>query len=186
MTTAAIPNLFEKEISSQQIFAGNFIKVMRDEVELPNGTHSSREYIKHGGAVAVFALDKNQNLVMERQYRHPVRQVAIEVPAGKIDPNEELLTCGKRELLEETGYIAHQWTYLGEILPCIGYSTEKIYFFLAEKLEYRAQSLDEGEFLEVYLQPLQEVLREAYTGKITDGKTLAGLMLLQGYLQQHS
>lgn len=65
MTTAVIPNLFEKEISSQQIFAGNFIKVMRDEVELPNGAHSSREYIKHGGAVAVFALDENQNLVRE-------------------------------------------------------------------------------------------------------------------------
>lgn len=179
-------NLIEKEISSQQIFAGNFIKVMRDTVELPDGRHSTREYINHNGAVAVFALDENQNLVMERQYRHPVKQVMVEVPAGKIDPNEELLTCGKRELLEETGYLAHQWTYLGEILPCIGYSTEKIYFFLAEKLEYTQQSLDEGEFLEVYLQPLHELIQDAYTGKISDAKTLAGLMLLQGHLQQRT
>ncbi|MDD3266659.1 MAG: NUDIX hydrolase [Burkholderiales bacterium] len=178
-------HLVEKPISSEPIFAGNFMKVMRDTVELPNGRHAFREYIKHSGAVAIFALDKDNNIVMERQYRTPVSQVMIEVPAGKIDAGEDYLTCGKRELLEETGYVSDKWDYLGEILPCIGYSTEKIVFYVARDVVFTEAKLDEGEFLEVYTQPLDELLTDAYNGKITDGKTLAGLLLLNGYLAKN-
>lgn len=177
-------HLIEKQISSQQIFAGNFMKVMRDVVELPDGKQSQREYIKHSGAVAIFALDKDNNIVMERQYRTPVSQIMIEVPAGKLDAGEDHLTCGKRELLEETGYISDEWDYLGEILPCIGYSTEKIIFYVARNVEFTEAKLDEGEFLEVYKQPLAELMDDVYNGKITDGKTLAGLLLLNGYLMR--
>lgn len=179
-------HLVETQISSAQIFTGNFMKVMRDVVELPNGKFSEREYIKHSGAVAVIALDNENNIIMEKQYRHPVKQVMIELPAGKIDSNEDVLECGKRELLEETGYIADNWTYLGEILPCIGYSTERIHFYLAENITFTKAKLDDGEFLDVYKQPLQDVINEAYSGKITDAKTLSGLMLLIGHINKGS
>lgn len=177
-------HLVETLVSSEQIFKGGFMQVMCDVVKLPNGALSKREYIKHNGAVAVFAIDQDNNLIMEKQYRHPVQEVMFEIPAGKIDPNEDLLECGKRELLEETGYIAHNWVYLGEILPCIGYSTEKITFFVASELEFSGAKLDEGEFLEVYKQPLDELLVDISAGKIRDGKTLAGLMLLMGHLKR--
>lgn len=177
-------HLIEKSIASQQIFNGNFMKVMRDIVELPSGKQAEREYIKHSGAVAVFALDKENNIILERQYRTPVSQIMIEVPAGKIDAGEDYLTCGKRELLEETGYVSDEWDYLGEILPCIGYSTEKIVFYVAHNVVLTKANLDEGEFLEVYKQPLSELINDAYNGKITDGKTLAGLLLLNGYLMR--
>lgn len=175
-------HLTEKLLDSQEVFHGNFMRVMRDRVELPDGRQSEREYIKHSGAVAVFALDRDRNIILERQFRHPVGQVMIEIPAGKIDYNEDTLTCGKRELLEETGYIAHKWTYLGEILPCIGYSTERIVFYVAEDIELTEANLDDGEFLEVYKEPLDEFIRKAKSGEIQDAKTLAGLMMLFGYL----
>jgi ADP-ribose pyrophosphatase len=179
-------NLIEKQLSSEQIFQGSFIKVFCDTVELPNGNTAIREYVKHSGAVAVLALDNDNNLIMERQYRHPVAQIMYELPAGKLDPNEDELTCGRRELVEETGYVASEWILLGECLPCIGYSNERIIYFLARGLAFTEQRLDDGEFLEVIKQPLDEVIELAYQGKINDSKTLAGLMLLQGYLRNNA
>ena len=116
-------HLIEKPLTSENIFNGNFINVYRDTVELPSGKIAEREYIKHPGAVAVLAIDNESNIIMERQFRHPVGKIMYEIPAGKIDPNEDELTCGRRELVEETGYVAQNWTLLGECLPCIGYSS---------------------------------------------------------------
>jgi ADP-ribose pyrophosphatase len=177
-------HLIEKTITSEQVFAGNFMRVYRDSVELPNGKTSTREYIRHSGAVAILALDDENNLIMERQYRHPVGRVVYEIPAGKLDPNEDELSCGRRELVEETGYVAKEWILLGECLPCIGYSSERIVYYLARDLAYTEQNLDDGEFLDVIKQPLTEVMNLAYTGQIPDSKTLAGLMLLQGHLNR--
>lgn len=178
-------HLIEKTLSSSLTFQGSFMRVMQDIVELPDGSESIREYIKHPGAVAILALDDEDNLLMERQYRHCVAQVIYEIPAGKLDPHEDLLTCGRRELAEETGYVAKEWIYLGECLPCIGYSTEKIVYYLAKGLAYTGQNLDKGEFLEVVKQPLSEIFELAFNGKIADSKTLSGLMLLYGYLKRH-
>ena len=179
-------NLIENLLTSEQVFQGNFIKVYRDSVELPGGKTATREYVKHSGAVAVLALDDDNNLIMERQYRHPVGQIIYEIPAGKLDAPEDELTCGRRELVEETGYVAREWILLGECLPCIGYSNERIVYFLARGLAYTQQNLDDGEFLEVIKQPLDEVITMAYRGEIQDSKTLAGLMLLQGYLMRNA
>lgn len=174
-------HLIETTISSKQSFQGSFMQVMHDVVQLPDGSHSIREYIQHPGAVAVLAMDDDKNLIMERQYRYCVRQVIYEIPAGKLDPDEDELTCGKRELLEETGYEAKEWIKLGECLPCIGYSNERIIYYLAKGLTYSGQKLDVGEFLEVVKQPLEEIYEMAISGQIPDSKTLSGLMLLYGY-----
>lgn len=178
-------HLIETAISSITSFHGSFLQVMQDVVQLPTGQHAIREYIKHPGAVAILALDSNNNLLMERQYRYSVRQIIYEIPAGKLDPDEDELSCGQRELLEETGYQAQNWVRLGECLPCVGYSNEKIIYYLATKLNYKQQQLDAGEFLEVVKQPFSEVYTMAIQGQITDSKTLCGLMLLYGYLHQH-
>ncbi|MEN9946540.1 MAG: hypothetical protein RLZZ293_926 [Pseudomonadota bacterium] len=175
-------HLIEQALSSSQIFQGKFIQAYRDEVQLPNGKIAWREYIKHPGAVAILALDEQNNLIMERQYRHPVQRVIYEIPAGKLDPHESELSCGQRELLEETGYQAGQWILLGECLPCVGYSDERIVYYLAQDLVYTEQQLDDGEFLEVVKQPFSQILELAYTGQIVDSKSLAGIILLQGYL----
>lgn len=182
--TMSDQHLIEKPLTSEQIFQGLFLKIYHDTVELPNGKIAQREYIKHSGAVAVLAIDNENNIIMERQYRHPVGQIMYELPAGKIDPNEDDLTCGRRELVEETGYVASEWTLLGECLPCIGYSNERIVYFLAQNLNFTASNLDDGEFVEVVKQPLDKVFAMAFSGQIKDSKTLSGLMLLYGHLNK--
>ncbi len=176
-------NLNEKLITSEQMFQGSFINLFRDTVELPNGKLTTREYIRHNGAVAILALDQHNNIIMERQYRHAVAKVIYEIPAGKLEPHEDELTCARRELIEESGYVATNWQFLGEALPCIGYSNERIVYYLATGLSFIGQNLDEGEFLEIILQPLEEVFNQAFRGQLADGKTITGLMLLYGHLQ---
>lgn len=174
-------NLNEILVSSERVFAGEFMQVMRDYVSLPNGRTAVREYIKHSGAAAIIAITTNQEIVLEYQYRHPVGKVMLEIPAGKLDPNEDDLAAAKRELFEETGYSSEKWTKLGTCLPCIGYSNEKITYFLAENVIPGSATLDEGELLETHLMPIDKFMQLAYSGQIEDSKTLAGLILYQGY-----
>ena len=178
--------LVEKLLSSKKLFKGSFFEVTHDIVELPDGKTASREYIIHNGAVAIIAITKNNNIVIERQYRHPVRQIMLEIPAGKLEINEDPLEAAKRELSEETGYSASNWIELGSCLPCIGYSSEKITYYLATELNLGSTHLDEGEFVETLTMPFNDFLGMVYNGEISDTKTIAGIMLYQGYLQKNS
>ncbi|MCC2645012.1 MAG: hydrolase [Burkholderiales bacterium] len=175
-------HLEETLIDSKQIARGKWIKITHDTVNLPDGTTAFREYIKHSGAVAIIAITKDKQIVLEYQYRHPVNKVMLEIPAGKLEPDEDPLNAAKRELQEETGYNSGSWLELGSCFPCIGYSNEQITYYLAENLIAGIPNLDEGEFLETTLMDIDKCFDLAYSGKITDGKTLAGLMLYQGYL----
>lgn len=179
-------NLIESLLEQQTVFSGRFMQVQCDSVRLPDGGVAVREYIRHPGAVAVLALTAAGELVLERQYRHPVGRVMVEIPAGKFDPGESAQACAERELQEETGYRAQRWTCLGEALACIGYSDERIVYFLAEELSAGAHRLDHGEFVETYTQPLAEVLLAAASGEINDSKTLVGLFWLQAHLMHQS
>ncbi|MDF0605344.1 NUDIX hydrolase [Neisseriaceae bacterium TC5R-5] len=174
--------LFEKELSSELVYQGSFLKVYKDRVALPDEHISTREYIQHPGAVAILALTAGGELILERQYRYPARCVFIEIPAGKIDAGEAPLSTAQRELLEETGYSAASWTYLGSAHPCIAYSDEMISYYVAEDLTFSARQLDEGEFLEVFTQPVEQVLAMALTGEICDSKSIVGLHWLAAYL----
>ena len=127
----------EKRISGEIVYAGNFIEVHRDVVRLPDGSQATRDYIRHPGAVAIVALTEAGEVVLERQYRYPVTRDMVEIPAGKLEAGEDHLETGKRELLEETGYSAAQWTYLGQIHNAIGYSDEAIELWMATGLEKR-------------------------------------------------
>jgi ADP-ribose pyrophosphatase len=175
-------DLKETQLDSELMYDGNFIRVLKDRVRLPDGTVSSREYITHPGAVAVLAMLDNGNLVMERQYRYPLHREFIELPAGKIDHGEDILICAQRELLEETGYVAKEWIHLTTAWPCIGYADERMEYFLARGLTHRGSRLDEGEFLEVFELSLQEAMEWMRLGKISDSKTIVGLFWLEKYL----
>jgi ADP-ribose pyrophosphatase len=176
-------DLKETRLDSELMYDGNFIQVRKDNVLLPDGEVRSREYINHPGAVAVLALLDNGNLVMERQYRYPPQREFIELPAGKIDHGEDILVCAKRELLEETGYVASEWTHLTTAWPCIGYADERMEYFLARGLTHQGSSLDDGEFLEVFELSLQEAIEWIRLGKINESKTIVGLFWLEKYLK---
>jgi ADP-ribose pyrophosphatase len=175
--------LKETQIDTQLVYEGSFIQVHKDNVLLPDGSTSTREYLKHPGAVAIIALLDNGNLIMERQFRYAPQQEFIELPAGKIDLGEDALVTAQRELLEETGYVASEWTHLSTAWPCIGYADERMEYFLARGLTYQGRQLDEGEFLEVFeLSPVDAIdwIRQ---GKITDSKTIVGLFWMEKMLK---
>ncbi|MDH3320810.1 MAG: NUDIX hydrolase [Betaproteobacteria bacterium] len=173
-------DLGETRIDGEVVFAGRLLKVHRDRVRLPDGNQALREYIRHPGAVAMVALFEDGRVLLERQFRYPLGREFIEIPAGKLEPGEEHLATAKRELLEETGYVAAEWRRLGLIHNAIGYSDEGIEIWLARGLELRGQQLAQGEFLEVFALPLAEAQAMARDGRITDVKTIAGLLWMEG------
>lgn len=178
-------DLTEHCISSETIATGGLLTVKRDQVRLPNGNNSVREYVEHPGAVVIVPMQPNGHVVLERQYRYPLHQTFIELPAGKIDANEAVLTTGQRELLEETGFTAKNWVKLGLQHPCIGYSNEVIHIYLASDLVAGSHQRDEDETLEVFEVKFAECLRMIQSGEITDGKTIVALLLAEKYLQLH-
>ena len=179
-------HLFEEKTAGKELFQGEFLHAFRDTVRLPDGTMASRDYVLHPGAVMVIALLEDApgslRVVLERQYRYPVRRVMIEFPAGKLDPGEEVLACAQRELLEETGYSARQWARAGVLHPVISYSTEFIDIWFARGLSLGPRHLDAGEFLDVFTATSTELLQWCQGGAVTDAKTLAGALWLQNVL----
>jgi ADP-ribose pyrophosphatase len=169
-------HLRESSVASEEVFAGKLLLVRRDTVRLPDGKQASREYVVHPGAVVMIAELPNGKLLFERQFRYPLDRVFLELPAGKIHPGEDTLITAKRELQEETGYVADQWHYLGVIHPCIGYSDERIEIFFARGLSHVGHALDDGEFLEVHELALGEAIDAVRDGRLTDGKSVAGLL----------
>ncbi|HEX7055188.1 MAG TPA: NUDIX hydrolase [Burkholderiales bacterium] len=169
-------DLTEHFVSGERVFAGKLLKVHRDVVRLPDGSHGEREYIRHPGAVAIVALFDDGRVLLERQFRYPQRREFIEIPAGKLEPAEPPLETAKRELLEETGYSAADWTRLGVVHTAIAYTDEAIEIFRARNLTRGAAKPDAGEFLEIFTVPFAEAIAMVRDGRITDVKTVAALL----------
>jgi ADP-ribose pyrophosphatase len=169
-------HLIESTVRREEVFSGKLLRIRRDIVRLPDGKTASREFVSHPGAVLVIAQLDNGKLLFERQFRYPLNRVFLELPAGKIHPGEDILLTARRELREETGYEAQSWHYLGLIHPCIGYSDERIEIFFARGLTYVGDCRDDGEFLEVLEIEPAEALEAVREGRLTDGKSVAGLL----------
>jgi ADP-ribose pyrophosphatase len=174
-----VKDLTEHFVSGEQVYDGDLLKVYRDKVRLPDGKTAGREYIRHPGAVAIVPLFDDGRVLLERQFRYPHRREFIEVPAGKVDPGEPHLETARRELLEETGYIAAEWRSLGVIHTAIAYTDEVIELFSARKLTLRERRLDDGEFLELLIVEFKEAIQMIRDGRITDAKTVAALLLYE-------
>lgn len=175
--------LKERLLASRRAFQGRVIALRVDDVELPDGRHSTREIVEHPGAVAVVALDGEGNLLLVRQYRHAAGKELVEIPAGKIDAGEEPMAAAERELAEETGHSARCWDYLGKAFTTPGFTTEVMHFFLARDLRpAEGFQADEDELIEVEKRPWDQVLAEL--AGFEDGKTLAGIALARAFLSR--
>jgi ADP-ribose pyrophosphatase len=168
--------LTETRVAGEAVYDGVLLHVRRDTVRLPDGRTAVREYIEHPGAVTILPILDSGELVMERQYRYPVGRELYELPAGKIDPGEATVATAKRELLEETGYVAREWRHLTTFHPVVGYSTERIELWLASGLVHHGRTLDDGEFLETFPVTLATALDWVRTGRISDAKTIVGVL----------
>ncbi|NCP40249.1 MAG: NUDIX hydrolase [Rhodoferax sp.] len=180
-------HLREVQISRADLCRGKLLHVVSDTVQLPGGALATREYVIHPGAVMVVPLlvdaSGQTRVVLERQFRYPVKRVMIEFPAGKLDPGEACLACAQRELAEETGYQARAWAHAGVVHPLIAYSTEFIDIWFARDLIAGARHLDEGEFLDVFTATPDELMAWCRTGVVTDGKTLTAALWLDQFLR---
>lgn len=177
-------HLKEETIGGEVLLDGNFLHARRDTVRLPDGASATREYVIHPGAVVVIPMLDDGRVVLERQYRYPIGQVMIEFPAGKLDTGEAPLMCGKRELLEETGYTASEWAHAGAMHLAVAYSTEIIHIYFARGLSLGERQLDHGEFLDVFTATPAELLSWCRDGTLTDAKTLTCALWLQNVLSR--
>ena len=179
-------HLLEQRIAQQELFKGHFLHAFRDTVRLPDGGQTTREYVVHPGAVVVVPLlegpDGQLRIVLERQFRYPIGQVMVELPAGKLDAGEDPLWCGQRELFEETGYQAREWARAGQMHLAIAYSTEVIHIYFARGLSQGQRQLDAGEFLDVFTATPDELMAWCRDGEVTDAKTLSCMVWLQNVL----
>ena len=168
-------DLKETMVSSQTIFEGKIIKVTLDQARLPDGSLAPREVVYHPGGVAVLGLVEDNTVYLVKQYRYPIQQLLLELPAGKLDhgAEENVLLGAQRELSEETGLEAAQWTYLGYTLASPGFCDEALHMYLARGLTRKRQHLDEDEFLDVVTMPFGQLVEQVMDGTITDGKTVS-------------
>ena len=173
-------DLIEEKIGSEDIFDGTLLHVKRDTVKLPNGSESTREWIKHPGASAVIPLLDDGQVILVKQYRYPIGRITLEIPAGKLDaPDEDPLLCATRELSEETGYQAENITKLTTVATTVGFSNEYIHIYAATGLTAGKQHTDEDEFINVVKMPLSQAVELVTKGEIYDAKSVAAILLLE-------
>ncbi len=172
----------EHKLSSEMKFDGKLIKVTYDVAEV-NGKEAWREVVHHPGASAVVAIDEENRIIMEKQFRYALNDYLLEIPAGKLDAGEDPLVCAKRELEEETGIVASEWISLGTIATSPGFCNEVIHLYVAKGLSKGEIHWDEDEYVEVERYTFDELLQRIKEEKIKDSKSLSALLLAMPYLK---
>jgi ADP-ribose pyrophosphatase len=173
--------LDEVTVDAEVVYQGAFLRVRKDRARLPDGSVHGREWVVHPGAAAMLAVGDDGRVLVVRQYRYAMQRAYVELPAGKIDPGETPLQTARRELLEETGYTAREWSHLTQIHPAIGFSNELLDIFVARGLEAHPQGndLDPGEMIEVEWVTLDWLLDALRAGHLPDVKTHIAVLHLQ-------
>lgn len=174
----------EKTMKTEKIYDGKVVNLRVDTVELPDKKYSKREIVEHPGAVGIIAITDQEELIIVKQYRKPVEKFLLEIPAGKLELNEEPRETGIRELKEETGYEPGNLEYVFEFYPSPGITTEKIHLFIATDLRPGERQLDDGEFVEVEKIAIKELKRKLKRGEILDSKTVIAIYLAEEYLKE--
>ena len=177
--------LVENSLKSREIYQGDLLHVFKDEAELPDGSTSTREWIKHPGACAVIPVFESGEILLLRQFRYPVRQIFWEVPAGKVDPGESQDSTAMRELQEEAGVEGTELAYIGHFYPCIGYSDEVIHIYTAWNLQEVDHNVDDDEFVTRERLPFEKAIEMVHSGEINDGKTAICLLRAWEWWQQN-
>ena len=177
--------LEERKISSQKIFEGKIIKLFFDKVMLPNKKMATREKVWHPGAVAVVPLTSDNKIILIKQFRYPVEEVLIEIPAGKLDKDEEPFDCAKRELQEEIGAIGGKLMHLSSFHTTPGFSNEFLHLYLAVNFEQIENNPDEDEFLQILSVPVKECIDWVFEGKIKDAKSIIGILMANEYINNN-
>ena len=172
----------EHKLSSEMKFDGKLIKVTYDIADV-NGKEAWREVVHHPGASAIVAIDEDNRIIMEKQFRYALNDYLLEIPAGKLDKGEDPLVCAKRELEEETGIIASEWISLGTIATSPGFCNEVIHLYVAKGLSKGEIHWDEDEYVEVERYTFDELLQRIKEEKIKDSKSLSALLLVMPYLK---
>lgn len=170
----------EERIEGEVLFQGRMLRVERDTVRLPNGLQTSREVVRHPGAVAIIAL-KDQQVLLVRQYRYAIAQITLEIPAGKLDPQEPPLDCAVRELREETGYRGTM-EHISTFYTTPGFTDEVMHLFLARDLVWDPLTSDDDEFIKVERIPWDEAVQRAQQNKFNDAKTILGILFVKGLI----
>jgi len=160
-----------------EIYRGGIFNFVTEALILPNGRNAEMAFIRHPGSTAVIPLLNDDTVVMELQYRHPVGEYLLEIPAGTMEPGESPLDCARRELKEETGYAAGKFVKLGKVYIIPAYSNEVIHVYIARDLTPYEQNLDHDEIIEVVNYPLKEALQMVDEGRITDALTVLSLQM---------
>lgn len=166
----------EKTLKSERIYEGKIINLRVDTVELPHKKYSKREIVEHPGAVSILALTKDEKIILVRQFRKPVEEFLLEVPAGKIESNEDPGDCAFRELKEETGYIAANIKKILEFYTTPGFCNEVMHLYLARNLQEGIANPDEDEYIEAVYLSLEEAMDKIKNGEIKDSKTIVAIM----------
>ena len=168
---------FEKTKKSERLFCGKLIDVSRHVVELPDGSESWREVVEHPGGVCIAAVDDDRNIYLVEQYRYPMQEVTLELPAGKLEPDEDPRLAAERELSEETGISASEIKNAGVLYPSPGYCGERLYLFIATGLTQGEQHLDEGELVRCHKMPLRDAVALVLNNEIKDAKSVALIVM---------
>lgn len=169
-------NFEEKTLNSEYVFNGKVIDVKRDYVEISTGQTSLREVVEHSGGVVIVAQKSPDKILMVKQFRYPIRETVLELPAGKLEKGEEPFPAAQRELEEETGYKAENWKSLGYINTTPGFCDEKLYLYHATNLKFVGENPDDDEVIQCFEFSLEDIFEKVKSGEINDSKTICGLM----------
>ncbi|MDW0109129.1 NUDIX hydrolase [Sporosarcina aquimarina] len=174
-------NFNEKTVTSETLYCGKIIELRVDEVQLPDGKLAKRELVKHPGAVAVIAITDEGKLVLVEQFRKALERTIVEIPAGKIEPNEDPKQTAIRELEEETGYRANEFTYIQSFSTSPGFADEVIHLYLAKSLEKveNPAAGDEDEFINLHECTISEAEEMMNDGRIYDAKTAFAVLYVK-------